>query len=438
MKNKFAVARLTESSLATIYGCCGIFDLCADNDIMSLSFQEQEPLLDWIGWESSDVCLIKKEFIAWVRPEYSGGAATAGYLADPCAEPNGIEWGKCDFTLNDFGRLRRKGPTRDITENDERYCETQPRYRLDGTLITDDREFDMRWATEIIMQDLKRLLVIGNNTTGGQFDGFERLVKTGYTNSDGKLCQLMDSVVVDWNSNSLDGGAGVTVNGAAIPATYDFIDVLLDVFRNIRQRIRWSPQLNAQRLRVGDIVLVMTEQMTRCLLDAYTCWSVCPGVAFNEANLNTFEARTFRDNLNGGMFGAGRIFLDGFEIPLLPYDWELQKGPNRSDVYMLTSRIGNVELLQGQYLNMNNAGNSYPESATPYFASDGGRLLTWTVNDETCIERRVELRPRILSWAPWTNVRFQDVRCNTPLGPLSPDPTETSFFPLTSFEVAEC
>ncbi len=427
---------LSLSTAATVYGCCGLFDMCADEDLMSLHFQGADPFLDWLGWISTNVCFVKKEFIAWQRPEQAGGVCTGGYLGDPCENPNGVEWGKCDFTLEDFARLRRGGPVRDITKNDVRYCERQPRYRLDGTAVTDDREYDARVITEVLLQDLRRMVITGNATTPGQFDGLQRLVRSGYTNASGALCQMMDSIVINWNSNNMNGGAGVTWNGIAVAPTYNFVDVLLAAFRRVVQRIKWSPVLGAQPLGVGNIVLMMPTFMTRCLLDAYTCWSVCPGVAFNEANLNTFEARTFRNDLNGGMFGSGRIFLDSFEIPLVAYDWGTINGPTTGDIYMLTGNIGNVKTLNGEYNDMNAVPRGYPEGT--HFATDGGRLLGWLVQDHTCAQQILEMQPRLLSWAPWSNTRFQDVVCNQPGGPMSPDPCDTSFFPMQSFSVAAC
>lgn len=430
------VQRLAVDDLATIYGCCGLFDLCADEDLMSLHFQGADPFLDWLGWQGTLDCLIMREFIAWMRPEYSQGVRTVGYLDNPCDDPNEVEWGKCDFCLEDFARLRREGPVRDVTYNDVRYCFKQPRYRLDGTMINDDREYDARVITEVILQDFRRMLVTGNAVTGGQFNGLQQLVATGYTNTSGGACQMMDSIVVDWNSNGVAGGAGITWNGNAVAATYNLVDVILAVFRRIVQRIKWSPVLGAQGLQVGDIVLVLPTFLTRCLLDAYTCWSVCNGSQYNEVAIQSYEARTFRNNLNGGMFQAGRIWLDGFEIPLIAYDWELINGPTRGDMYMLTGQIGNVKTLHGEFLNMSTVPGAYPD--TGYFYTDGGRLLWWTERDHTCVKQVGEFRPRLVSWAPWSNARFQNVRCDIPGGPLSPDPAETSFFPMSSFSIAEC
>jgi len=429
--------RETLSSMATIYGCCGLFDLCGDQDLISLSLQGSDPFLDWLGWEKSQECVIKRNFIAWNRPEYGiQGTPTAGYLSDPCDDPSGVEFGVCDFTLTDYGRLRREGPVRDVTMNAVSYCETQPRYRLDGTVINDDREFDARVVAEVLLQDLRRQVVIGNAATGGQFSGLENLVKTGYKNADGSDCGLMDSAVVDWNANGMGGGAGMTFNGNAINAGFNFVDVLLDVYRRLRQRLSWSPTLAAQPLSVGDIILVMPTHLVRCLLDHYTCWSVCEGTQYNEVALQSYEGRTFRNGLNGGMFNSGKIYLDGFEIPLIAYDWELIKGPTLGDVYMLTGQVGAVKTFMGQYNDMSLVPPAFPESN--YFYTDGGRFLGWIDRDETCVTQTMEIRPRLLCWAPWLQARFQNVRCETPTGPITADPVMTSFFPQTSFDIAAC
>ena len=427
---------LSLSDLATIYGCCGLFDMCSDADLVSLSMQGADPFLDWLGWESTDVCVINKNFIAWIRPEQSEGVCTGGYLADPCADPHGVEYGTCDFTLQDFARLRREGPVRDVTMNDVRYCERQPRYRLDGSMITDDREFDARLIAEVQLQDLRRMVITGNATTSGQFSGLENLVITGYNNADGSPCPLMDSMVVDWNHNGMAGGAGITVNGQAVGATFNLVDVLLAVFRRNKQRIMWSPTLAAQTGGGLDIILLLPSYLTNCLLDHYTCWSVCDGSQYNEVALQSYEARQFRNSLLGGKFGFGQITLDNTTIPLLEHDWELIKGPHCGDMYLLIGGVGAVKTISGQYLNMNTVPGAYPEA--DYSVSDGGRFLRWVERDHTCVKQVAELRTRLLMWAPWAQARFQDVCCDAVLDPLSPDPCETSFFPVTSFSVAEC
>jgi len=433
------VQRLSESSNPTIYGCCGLFDLCPDVDLMSLSFQGVEPFLDWIGWESSLECKVRKSFIPWIRParQVDGVTATPGYLADPCADPYSVEWGRCDFLLEDFGRLRRDSPVRDVTENALKLCAAQPRYRLDGSLILDDREYDLRLATEVLLQDLKRLVMTGNSAIPGQFDGFGQLVATGYTDPDGRRCRSMDSIIVDWGIGVCEETNGTqTWNGAAMAAGLHFLQVLHAVYRRIRQRISWAPALAAQRMQPGDMALVMPGFLVPCFLDCYACWSLCEGSSVTNKMivLDTYEGRQFRDGLNGGMFGFGEIALDGFRIPLIGYDWGTISGPTTGDIYLMTSKVGNVRLVNGQYLDMRPVPAVMPDA----MYTDRGRLLTWPVTDHTCVKQVVEMRPRILRWAPWAQARFEDVICNGPAGPLSPDPEETSFFIESSFTAAEC
>lgn len=437
MKNNLLTNRAISAvdDYPSLEGCCGLFDMCADQDLMSLSFSGQNKFLDWIGWERTNVCLIKKYFVTWVRPEAYSGARSSGHISDPCGDSNGVDWGKCDFTLEDFGVLRRHGPVRNATQSGLKMCEAQPRYRLDGSPITNDAEYDMRLATEGIIQDLKRDIVSGSKLVTGSFDGLESLVKTGYTDSAGHICAMMNSIVIDWNSNDFDGGAGITWNGAAVAATFTFVDVLLAVVRNIRDRISHSPALDAMPLTPGDMIILAPMATLRCILDAYTCWSVCPGVQYNETNMNTHEARTFRNGLNGGAFGYGKIYVDGFEIPLMAYEWGLQKGASLADIYVLTGRIGNMKLISGQYQDLSQTAADYPEANYAY--TDGGRMLTWVNKENTCVQREIEFHPRLLMWAPWAQARIQNVTCSGAGPVLSPDPW-SDYYPETSFLTPEC
>lgn len=417
--------RLTVDTAPTLYECYGLFDLCSDRDLMSLSFQGQEPFLDWLGWQAEVNCIIRKSFITWVRPEL---CADAG-LANPCADPISGEFGTCDFQLRDFARLRAMGPVRDITQNAMQFCINQPRYRLDGSMIMDTREWDIRISMEVIMQSLKKMVITGNKATAGQFDGLQQLIRTGYTDPDGKPCSSMDSVVVDWNGNGFAGGAGITWNGAPVAATFNLIDVLLAIFRRVRQRVQWAPALASQRWTTGNTILVMPSFLVNCLLDYFTCWTVCSS---NNMSIETLEARRFRDSLLGSLYGYGRITLDGLEIPVISYDWGTIQGPTRGDIYFLTGQLGTQRLINGQYLSMSNVERSgYPGALEKFDVLDGGKLLTWSESDHTCIEQILEMRPRLLSWAPWAQARIEDVACAGVLGPLSPDPCDTSFFPET-------
>jgi hypothetical protein len=153
--------------------------------------------------------------------------------------------------------------------------------------------------------------------------------------------------------------------------------------------------------------------------------------------LGTYEARTFRNSLNGGLYGDGRIFVDGVEIPLMEYEWGLLGSDGLADAYILTGSVGSVKLISGQYNDLRKAVAMYPEAGYGY--TDGGRLMTWSEWEKVCIYREVEMQPRILMWAPWAQCRIEDINCNMLGGLMSPDPFSTHFMGTSfSFSTAFC
>lgn len=403
------------------------FARCED-EIMSLHFGGRMGLLDLLNWQTTDVYLRTWKFITFVRPAYSSnagaGTVTAGHLSDPCADPNGFEFGTAEMSVEGFGRYGRAAPVRDLFKP-TRYCETDPRYRLDGSPVTSEVEWDMAFATDALMQDIFRDLIIGNSTTAGKFDGLQRWIKTGYDSP------MLDSFVVNWAGNNMDatGGGTITVNGSnSTPGS--LVNMILSIYRRWRQRMMWSPMLATQMQSGVNTVLVLPTFLIECLLDSFTCWSVCTG---NNVDINSYEARTFRNGLLGGRFGYGRIFLDGQEIPLLAYDWETMHGTDRGDIYFLTLNVGQVRLWQGEHLSGQAVLRELAAGNQGYFVRDGGRILGKENVDNLCRQLFIWMRPRIMCRAPWLQARIMNVECNSILPLISPDPTETSFYPVTSF-----
>ena len=310
---------------------------------------------------------------------------------------------------------------RDRTKVALNYCENSPRYRIDGIQISDDFEYDMVRATEVIIQDLLGLIVPGTFNTPGQFDGFEAITQP---NDD---CCMLSSILIDWNGSYMDESDGAEWNDAPIPDDTSFVSLLQALVRRIRERIRMAPSLAGRGLTPGDMVLVMPGSMIPCLLDAYTCWSVCDSGFFGSIFLSP-EDRAFRDSLNGGMFGAGHITIEGIDIPIIPFDYNLLTGGNLFDAYLLVRGVGNRRWLYGQYNDLSKAAAMPADSAGEFRATDGGRLLTWGVGDHTCSERIVEMQPRLVCEAPWAQVRIHDISCDPIGGPLSADPW-SEYFP---------
>lgn len=420
----------------TLYGNNLLFDLCADDSLAALSlFGSYPQLLDWIGWEMSNAYKVHEYFISYVAA--SGAAADApstGYITDPCAPGNPAEWGFCDFQLTGFGMLRRGSQVRDMGVDDLKYCQAQPRYRIDGTVIDNEYEWDFTLATSAMVQDLSRMVVTGDATTPGQFDGLQKLIATGYQSTAGADCIEMDSIVIDYNYNAIcpeDGATGVTVNGNAVADGFQFFDLLRSALRRIVHRARNS---SYGKITDGDIAIVMPFEWINCLLDCWVCYIKC---GRDITRIDSYEARQFRDTLNGGPFGDGILMnIEGFNIPIIAHDWgTITEGnplaspdpiPDSADIYLLVRSLGGQPVLRGQLNDL--TGVARREASRGYSTYDAGRILTWDNLDNMCRQLQAEMRPRLLNRAPWAQVRFQHVVCDNILGTTSVDPLSPFFY----------
>ena len=204
--------------------------------------------------------------------------------------------------------------------------------------------------------------------------------------------------------------------------------------------------MGVANLQYGDVVMVATSEMVEAILDHFTGWSVVVGGQYNEANIDVLEARQFRETLAGELFRApngnmiqsdGTITIHGLRIPLISHDWALQDG-SYSDVYVLVGGVGSRKILYGEYNNLNRVASEYGDTGE-YVASDGGKMLHMFETDYTCFKSTHEMQPRLVSYAPWTNLKVQNVAASTVGGAVELDPLSTSFFiGGSSYSVAAC
>lgn len=429
VKHRDATPLTFDDAAKRLYGPSLLFDLEADSAITALStFGNYPQLLDWLQWSLTNYEMEKEYFLSYVAASGAGDDTPSnGWVTDICDPGNTIEDATCDFVLSSFGRFRRTSVPRDLTRQNLRYCLTQPTYRIDGTQIMNDLEWDMVAIASALIQDLSRLVITGNKSTAGQHDGLLRLIKTGYTSSDTTPCPAMDSIVVDWNGNAMvpaDGDVpeGVTVNGNASSPT-DLIQLLRAAVRHIRQRIRLS-RFGSASLSEGDVAIVMPWIAVSSLLDAWTCETKCGG---DITRIDSFEARNFRDSLNGGPFGDGVLLnFDGMNIPIIGHDYGLDNGDGTVDMLFLTRSIGGQPVLTGQLYDLSPTVALRPDY---YQMTDGNRMLFWMDVDNTCATTTGELDWRLKLRAPWAQIKIQNVAYSDPLGlNISSDPASATFF----------
>lgn len=418
-----------------IYGDHLLFDLCSDDDIVALSLYGRYPkLLDWIGWQMTDTWMIKQNFISYVAASGSSDdTPSSGVIADVCADGNGVEWGTCDFEINGFAILRRTSPERDLGQANLKFCAKSPRYRIDKTLITSDFEWELSLLTTVIVNhDLATMVVTGNKgNTPTEFDGLLRLIKYGYQSSSGNDCIEMDSIVVDWGRNEMcpdDGAVGVTVNGDDIENGASIIDILNEIILDQIEFRAENSQYGGQ-IALGDMILVMPRFLIKCLLDCWVCYHKCGN---DISRMDTFEARQFRQTLNGGLFGNGQL-LDFFgrTIPIMSYDYgmindlpEDETDPD-GNIFLLTRAIGGQPVLYGELLDMRHVPGMAGEH---YRVIESNKLVVWDRVVNMCRKTNVEMRPRLVLTAPWAQASILNVRCTSFLKKKSSDPNSPFYY----------
>lgn len=429
----FTSVRTKESSLGafthTMYGCTGIFGLCGPDEIIGMTMRD-DPLIEWLGFFPDTVC--EKFIKGWIYTDLEGTAAgsTVGTVyGDACDDPPIAEKGVCEYFIGDFGTLRACGETVKVTDIGLRKCDKQPTYTIpvEGVgPIRIDNDLDLETITgaQVVKHELSRLIVTGDKTVAGQFDGLSQLVKTGYVSIDGNLCTAMDSVVVDWQNDNLDGA----VNGHG-----SIITKVRDVFRRIRWRIQ---QTNLGDVAEGDVVLVMPHWLAWEFLDEWAFWSFKEQTAAgNQVVYRDYqEMRAMRDKYNGGLFGGGYINIDGFNLHIIPHDWQAvsQAAPYFcADIYILTRRIGGRRVFQGQYVPSDMGADAVAKAAGyRYFqveSMQGGRALRWLKYDNACVSPCILVRPRLYLETPWAQGVIQNVCVQPQFQPQSLDPQSNYF-----------
>jgi hypothetical protein len=411
----------------TMYGCTGLFGLCGPDDVIGMSMTD-DPLSEWLGWFPDTVCERFIKGLTYMDQEGTAAGSTVGYVyGDSCDDPPTSEKGVVEFPQGDFGTLHGCGEGVKLTDIGKRKCDKQPTYTLpvNGVPIRIDNDLVLERlsAAEMVKHEHAREVITGDNTVTGQFDGLAQLVNTGYTDIKGNLQPILDSVVVDWQNDTLTGA----VNGHG-----SIITKIRDIWRKIMLRIRWS---SLGLPREGDAVLVMPSWMAWAVLDEFAYWSFYAGQQYNEVMRSQSEMRAFRDAISRGMYGGGYVTVDGFNIHIIPHDWMAidQSAPNFcTDIYLLTRQLGTRRILYGQYMPVEmgqRAVNS--DAGYPYFGVmplKGGRAVTWLKTDNTCIKPCLEVRPRLRLDAPWAEAVINNVCIPQQFNPMSVDPQSDYWF----------
>lgn len=414
---------------ASIYGRRSIFDPCQPGDVFGLQV-ETHGLMKWLGWRPNRYYERHVGFITWWGPEGSIDGSPGTGATAPCADPPGWEWGSCGYKLCHKSFYSRSGDALDPHTIVQDRCETTPRYRLNGMMIRDDVEWQMNGIQNVMSQSVRRDIVHGSHTNDYEMNGLENLVKTGYKDydRDGITCPAVDSILVNWGHDDLDG----SLNGFG-----NFFNYLDEVITEIEFRAQ-----NIGSIAQTDMVILTTRFMATCLLDAYACYTTCGVTTANDITDQALRAqqRRMRMDLNGGPLydgttAVGFISLkSGRRLPIIvddSLDIDYNGALYSTDIYVLTRRIGSTDVLYGEYLDMRVAENRL-KSADPslrWRTDSMGRFVMKGKEQNFCHQLIMGTSPEIYLSAPWAQVRIYDIGCTRQRTPVIGDPFQPQYLP---------
>ena len=416
---------LTVDAQTNPYGCTGIVDPCGSGDLMSLSWAGSDVFLDAWDWRPSTVCDSKYEYLLWATGA-EGAPAQLGHPGGCCDPRTGIIWETCKFEMTGFALIGRTGGTLCSYEDGLTPCEQYPQTRLDGSRVKSNREWRANMAFEAILQDLRRMMFLGDADNLNEFDGFQKLINVGVTDYQGNSCALLDSTVITWNSDcNASGGTAVWNDHTGVPQPIadgtSIIEVLERVIWVTLFKISQTRSLANQTRRLGDIFIAASSANIYCLLRCYACHNLCSCGAANLscACMTGPESRAFLESLYGGYFGFGQITLHGIQIPFLATDWGIG-----NDIYVFTRKVGNKWAIYGEYQDLRKMG----KQANTVSITDRGRFHNYESHDETCVRYTTDFLPRIQYPGRHLQTRIVGFTCDDLPGNYGLDPLATNFW----------
>jgi hypothetical protein len=345
----------------------------------------------------------------------------------PCEDPLSWEWGECSYEMCHTSWYHRQGQPLG-PHNTQQRCESDRMVRVNGTPIRDDFEWQVNGIMNSLVMDINHDVVHGSHLNTWEMNGLESVVRQGYTDNNGNPCPLVDSWIIDWAFDDLDG---------AVNNWGNFFDFLHELVGQILYRASAIGTIREQ-----DMVLYTSRFMADCILDAFTCYSVCGVTAAGDITDQALRGQIlqYRQSLNGGPLWDGKSAVghirlkSGRRLSIMVDDSFDITRPNANyctDVYILTRRVGNRDVFYGEYLDLAQYANLMRKfnSTTGIRVERGGRFAFKGKEDNWCGTAMVGMSPELYLSAPWAQARIQDVCCARVLQPITWDHTQPDYLP---------
>lgn len=430
---------LTPTSVS-IYGRYSIFDPCVAGDIYGLQVVTHG-FMNWLGWRSNRFYRRRVDFLTYQGPAGTAAGTADTGATDPCDDPPGWEYGTCGYELVHTSWYGRSGDALTPFTVVQERCETSPRYRINGQQIVDDVEWQVNGAMGALKMSLERDLIHGSHANPNEMDGLNRIIRGGHTDDNGQPCPMVDSIMVNWANDNLDGESNNYGN---------FFNYMDEIVTEIEYRAS-----GLGSIAETDMILLTSRFMATCLLDAFACHTTCGVTDANDITDQALRAqqRQARRDLNAGPLYDGRnavgyIHLkSGRRLPIMVEDTIDISNPSGqdycTDVYLLTRSIGSLDVLYGEYLDLRSYENKIrkQDPNTRMTTDSTGRFLMKGKEQNFCWKIIIGTSTELYLAAPWAQARISNVCCSRQRRPLVGDPFQTNFrvggaslYPSVSFE----
>jgi hypothetical protein len=249
-----------------------------------------------------------------------------------------------------------------------------------------------------------------------QWNGLDRLIKTGYTDAVTQLaCARADSQVVSYNAE-IDGSDAFS---------RDIVEAMTDTYfgaTDLASNLQMAGVQYALVMR-PDLFRAMTEQWA-CTYATYRCAGPDAGNPVGRTATEVYNTRV-------DMFNNQYLLIEGERVPVILDNTIAREvvGNNhyKSDVYGVALSWNGMPLLFGEYFDM---ANSEAEEYVSAFGMDVSE--TTTVNDglyrvfkrvtKGCYEYDFFARVRLILDAPFLSFRLDDIRYKSYFRQVDPIP----------------
>lgn len=271
---------------------------------------------------------------------------------------------------------------------------------------------------------MERVLFRGNRSTAAastevgfiqEFDGFDRLIKTGYQDAiTAVVCPSTDSIVENWGSVDVTA----TVGGGSI------VDMITSIAYGLRT--------NAEKMGMNPVswILVMDPDLFYRLTMLWPCSYITNGCASTTSNVQTVDA-PFQIQMRDDMRTGHYLWIDGEQWPV-----QLTNGMTITDVaaakastiyFIPVSAMGR----QVTYLEGFDQGNSeiqeFIRQGADYRVFNGGLwAMTWQ-RTNFCLEQVYAMQPRLIMETPYLAARLDNVAYTLRRPSRDPFPTDSHY-----------